>query len=89
MFFFGLVVGLEHKGRPCKMCDSVQQKLGHTTPGVSKKSHFFSQIKLFSFCAKVAPERHKLQKPSKLKKKCKKKTVFSDFFEYSSIWGQS
>ena len=29
-FFIGLVIGLEHKGRPCKMRDSVQQKLGHT-----------------------------------------------------------
>ena len=28
-FFIGLVIGLEHKGRPCKMCNSVQQKLGH------------------------------------------------------------
>ena len=26
----GLVIDLEHKGRPCKMCDSVRQKLGHT-----------------------------------------------------------
>ena len=29
IFFIGLVIGLEHKGRPCKMCDSVRQKLGH------------------------------------------------------------
>ena len=28
-FFIGLVIGLEHIGRPCKMCDSVWQKLGH------------------------------------------------------------
>ena len=28
--FIGLVIGLEHKGRPCKMCDSVRQKLAHT-----------------------------------------------------------
>ena len=28
--FLELVIGLEHKGRPCKMCDSVRQKLGHT-----------------------------------------------------------
>ena len=26
----GLVIGLEHKGRPYKMCDSVRQKLNHT-----------------------------------------------------------
>ena len=29
-FFIGLVIVLEHKWRPCKMCDSVRQKLGHT-----------------------------------------------------------
>ena len=28
--FIGLVIGLEHKGRPCKMCDCVRQKLGYT-----------------------------------------------------------
>ena len=42
-----------------------------------KKSHFFLQMKLFSFCAKIAPKRHKLQKPSKLKKKCQKTPLFS------------
>ena len=31
-------------------------------PGVSKNQIFFSQMKLFSFCAKIAPKRHKLQK---------------------------
>ena len=35
-------------------------------PGVSKNHIFFSQMKLFSFCAKIAPKRHKLQKSSKL-----------------------
>ena len=30
-FFIGLVIGLEHKGRACKMCESVWQKLGHTS----------------------------------------------------------
>ena len=25
------VIVLEHKGRPCKMCHSVRQKLGHTS----------------------------------------------------------
>ena len=40
--FIELVIGLEHKGRPCKMCDSVQQKLGHTKAarGRSNKSQF-------------------------------------------------
>jgi hypothetical protein len=46
-------------------------------------------MKLFSFCAKIALKRHKLQKPSKLKKKCPITPVFLDFFKYSSIWGQS
>ena len=29
-FFIGLVIVLEHKGRPFKMCIFVRQKLGHT-----------------------------------------------------------
>ena len=29
--FYGQVIVLEHKGRPCKMCKSVRQELGHTT----------------------------------------------------------
>ena len=44
--------------------------------GVSKNQNFFLQIKLLSFCAKIAPKRHKLQKSSKLKKMTKK-TLFS------------
>jgi hypothetical protein len=58
-------------------------------PGVSKNHIFFSQIKVLSFCPKIAQKRHKLQKWSKLKKKCQKTPVFLDIFEYSSIWGQS
>ena len=58
-------------------------------PGVSKITFIFLQMKLFPFCAKIAPKRHKLQKTSKLKKKCQKNTVFLHYFEYSSIWGQS
>ena len=30
IFFIGLVIGLEHKGSPCKLCDCLSQKLGHT-----------------------------------------------------------
>ena len=33
--FIGWVIGLEHKRRPCKMCDSVQQKLVHTKGYIS------------------------------------------------------
>ena len=58
-------------------------------PGMSKNHIFFLQMKLFSFCAKIASKRHKLQKPSKLKKKCQKNAIFLDIFEYSSNWGQS
>ena len=53
--------------------------------GVSKNQ--ILQIKLLSVCAKIAPERHKIQKISKIGKNVKKTTVFLDF-EYSSIWGQ-
>ena len=56
--------------------------------GSHKITFFFSQMKLFSFCAKIAPKRHKLQKSSKLKKKCQKNLVFFDFFESYSFWGQ-
>ena len=57
--------------------------------GCQKITFFFLQMKLFSFCAKIASKRHKLQKPSKLKKKCQKNPVLLDIFEYSSNWGQS
>ena len=30
--------------------------------GCQKNTFFFSQMKLFSFCAKIAPKRHKLKK---------------------------
>ena len=38
-------------------------------PGVSKNQNFFSQIKLLSFCANIAPKKHKLQKTIKIEKK--------------------
>ena len=46
-------------------------------------------MKVFSFCAKIAPKRHKLKKTIKIEKKCQKNPVFLDIFEYSSILGQS
>ena len=51
-------------------------------PGVSKNHIFFSQMKVFSFCAKIAPNRHKLKNPSKLKniQKCLRKQGFFDIF---------
>ena len=57
--------------------------------GCQKITFIFLQMKLFSFCAKIASKRHKVEKPSKLTKKCQKNPVFLDIFEYSSIWGQS
>ena len=57
--------------------------------GCQKITFIFLQMKLFSFCAKIAPKRHKLQKPSKLKENMSKNPVFLDFFKFSSIWGQS
>ena len=48
--------------------------------GCQKIAFFFLQMKLFSFCAKIAPKRHKLQKPSKLKKKCQKTPCFLRLF---------
>ena len=57
--------------------------------GCQKIRIYFLQIKVLSSCAKIAQKRHKLQKSSKLKKKCQKNPVFLDIFEYSSIWGQS
>ena len=56
--------------------------------GCQKIRFFFLQIKLLSFCAKIAPKRHKLQKTVKIEKKCQKNLVFLEYFEYSSIWGQ-
>ena len=41
-----------------------------------KKSEFFLQIKLLSFCARIAPKRQKLRKIVKIEKKCQK-TLFS------------
>ena len=49
--------------------------------GCQKITFFFLQMKLFSFCAKIAPKRHKLQKPSKLKKKCQKNPCFLRLFQ--------
>ena len=51
--------------------------------GCQKITFFILQMKLFSFCAKIAPKRHKLQKPSKLKKKCQKKPCFLRLFQTS------
>ena len=49
--------------------------------GCQKITFYFLQMKLFSFCAKIAPKRHKLQKPSKLMKKCQKNPCFLRLFQ--------
>ena len=56
--------------------------------GCQKIRFFFLQIKLLSFCARIAPKRHKLWKIVKIEKKCQKNLVFLEYFKYSSIWGQ-
>ena len=56
--------------------------------GCQKIRFFFLQIKLLSFCARIAPKTHKLRKIVKIEKKCQKNLVFLEYFEYSSIWGQ-
>ena len=68
-------------------CSNLYGRAPRGPRGVKKSD--FLQIKLLSFCAKIAPKRHKLQKLSKLKKKCQKIPVFLAIFKYSSIWGQS
>ena len=49
---------------------------GPRGPRGVKKSDYFLQIKLWSFCAKIALKRHKLQKVVKTKKNV-------------NVWGQS
>ena len=57
-----------------------------------KKSNFFSQINLFSFCARIEPKLSKLQKTVKMDKKSSKKpsflTVFWIFYILGSILAQ-
>ena len=45
---------------PKKILSTIDPPPG--VPGVSKNHIFFSQMKVFSFCAKIAPKRHKLKK---------------------------
>jgi hypothetical protein len=49
-------------------------------PRVSKNQIFFLQIKLLSFCAKIAQKRHKLGKIVKIEKKMSKKPCFHRVF---------
>ena len=53
-----------------------------------QKIRFFLQIKLLSFCARIAPKRHKLQKIVKIEKNVKKPCflrVFQIFFNLGAI----
>ena len=55
--FIGLIIGLEHRGRLCKMCDSVRQKLGHT------KSLQGMEYKTACNYYKIVVARHCAQRP--------------------------
>jgi hypothetical protein len=48
--------------------------------GCQKITFFFSQIKVSSFCAKIAPKRHKLKKTIKIEEKMSKKPCFLRYF---------
>jgi len=58
-------------------------------PGVSKNHIFFSQMKVFSFCAKIAPKRHKLKKTIRIEEKMSKNPCFFRhfriFFNFGAI----
>ena len=54
-----------------------------------QKVKFFLLRELLSSSTKIARERHSLQKITKIEKKSQKDTVVLEFFESSSIWGQS
>jgi hypothetical protein len=51
--------------------------------GCQKITFFFSQTKVFSFCAKIASKRHKLKKPIKIEEKMSN-YMFSNILQF---WG--
>ena len=56
--------------------------------GCQKIKFFFSKMKLFSLCAKIAPKRYKLQKTIKIEEKMSKKPLFSQIFSnILQFWG--
>ena len=59
----------------------------HRSQGCQKTRFSFSQIKQLSFCANIAPKRHKLQKNIKIEKKCKKNPCFLRVFQIFFILG--
>ena len=58
-------------------------------PRVWKNHIFFSQMKVFSFCAKITPKRHKLKKTIRIEEKMSKKPCFLRhfriFFNFGAI----
>ena len=48
--------------------------------GCQKITFFFSQMKVFSFCAKIAPKRHKLKKTIRIEEKMSKNPCFLRLF---------
>ena len=49
--------------------------------GCQKITFFFSQMKVFSFCAKIDPNRHKLKKTIKIEEKMSKNPCFLRYFQ--------
>jgi hypothetical protein len=85
--FFFVRISAPHSRFGHYFCSNLYGRAPRGPRGV-KKSEFFLQIKLLSFCARIAPKRHKLQKIVKIEQKCLKNLVFLEYFKYSSIWGQ-
>ena len=58
-------------------------------PGCQKITFFFSQMKVFSFSAKITPKRHKLKKTIRIEEKMSKKPCclrhFQIFFNFGAI----
>ena len=75
-----LTVYSTHSGYldPKKILSTIDPPPG--VPGVSKIHIFFLQMKVFSFCAKIDPKRHKLKKPIKIEEKMSKKPCFLRYF---------
>ena len=74
------ICSLKHSGclDPKNILSTIDPPPG--VPGVSKNHIFFSQMKVFSFCAKIAPKRHKLKKTIKIEEKSSKKPCFHRHF---------
>ena len=61
-------------------CSNIYGRTPRGPRGVKKSESFFLQIKLLSFCAKIAPKRHKLQNIIKIEKNAKNNPCFLRVF---------